>query len=237
MIAYVIKGLGGSIICGLWLSSFPYNASNMASSYILVAFTVEVYLAIVHPVRHRLIFSYRIITISVSIIWIASITYPAVVFMVLSRVVDGLCYVAYEWSKYGKLISIMSFMIRIVLPTISFILCYSLIIKALMAKKKVKPASAVDSNISTTALPVQSKYLLARNNLAVTLLYNLLIHVVFLSGNQILVLLYAVGYEYDTTGALSQLLVLATYINSCTNPFVYVIKYKKFREAIKQIID
>ena len=75
-------------------------------------------------------------------------------------------------------------------------------------------------------------YARARNNVAITLFYTLIIHICTSAGTQTLVLLTAFGYIYDSTSVLVQILQLALYSNSCINPFIYLIKYERFREAV-----
>ena len=218
----------------LWLSSFMYNATTIASIYIMVAFNIEVYVAIVHSEYHNRIFTHRSVIIIVIVTWFLSLIYPLSTYLILARVVNGLCYVAYNWQLAGMTISILNFVIRFGIPTVSFLICYLLIFKFLLAKRRIKVLPSAKS----AGLPITyqiDSFAKARNNVAITLFYSLILHFLASGGNQILVLLYGFGYSYDTTALLPQLFALALYFNSCINPIIYVIKYERFRLTVKTL--
>ena len=218
------------------MSSLFYNATTVASIYISVAFNIEVFVAIAHSAHHKQIFNDRSITVMVIAIWLVSIIYPLSTYLSISRVVNGLCYVSYNWQQSGLTISICNFMIRFTIPVVAFLICYLLIFKFLLRRKR--NVSVLHLSSSTAAVLPQypiDTFGRARNNVAITLLYTLVIHFLTTTGNQVLVLLYACGYSYDTTAILPQLFALATYVSSCINPFVYVVKYERFRQAVKNI--
>ena len=186
---------------------------------------MEIYFAIAHSVFHKKIFNNRSVTIIVIAIWCASIIYPLALYLGLSRVVNGLCYVGYYWQKLGTFISIFNFMIKFIIPSLAFIMCYILIFQFLLRRKRrvhVFPSSSS----SAAELPPNhpDTFGKARSNVAITLLYTLTFHFLTTTGNQILVLLFAFGYSYDTTAIMPQLFVLAMYLSSCINPFVYAAK-------------
>jgi hypothetical protein len=62
--------------CALWESHFSLQSSSLASSYILAAFAIEVYMAIVHPVKHKNVFSHRLVALMVTAAWAIGIAYP-----------------------------------------------------------------------------------------------------------------------------------------------------------------
>ena len=232
-----LQDIGGSIICIVWLSTYIYNATTLASIYILVAFNIEIYFAIAHSINHKKIFNNRSVTVIVIAIWCASIVYPLAIYLSLSRVVNGLCYVAYNWQKWGSLISIVNFMIRFIIPGLAFLMCYLLILKFLLRRKRRVHGLPLSSSPAIGLQPNPPDIFgKARSNVAITLLYTLIFHFVTTTGNQILVLLYAFGYFYDTTSMMPQLFVLAMYISSCINPFVYTAKYELFRRAVRNTL-
>lgn len=79
------------------------------------------------------------------------------------------------------------------------------------------------------------QYTRASHNVAITVLYTSIIHVVAWTGNQVQVLMTAFSFV-DSTSSLFQILILFTYITSCVNPIVYVVKYKEFRQAFNNIV-
>jgi hypothetical protein len=89
----------GFLACSLWKTNFTYNATSLASTYILAAFTIEVYMAIVHPVTHKNIFNRRLVTITVVCCWVFGIAYNVGVAMSIAYITDGVCYLDYSRSS------------------------------------------------------------------------------------------------------------------------------------------
>lgn len=58
----------------------------MASTYLLAAFTVEVYLAVVHPVFHKNVVTHRTVSFTEAIIWIISTGYPLITWTQTAKV-------------------------------------------------------------------------------------------------------------------------------------------------------
>jgi hypothetical protein len=80
------------------------------------------------------------------------------------------------------------------------------------------------------------RYEKVRLNITITVFYTLVIHLLSWLGQQIIVFMSVFGYTIVPTGALFQLLQLATYISSSVNPIIYIIKYDKFRQASKSYL-
>jgi hypothetical protein len=89
---------------------------------------------------------------------------------------------------------------------------------------------------STTAHQNQPQYSHASHNVAITVLYTVVIHVVAWIGNQVQFLLTVFGYVNIPSSPLNQILLLATYLTSSVNPVIYVMKYKEFRRALINIV-
>lgn len=101
---------------------------------------------------------------------------------------------------------------------------------------KTTAVSTLTSSAHTNHQQSDRKFSRASHNVAITVLYTLIIHVIAWSGNQVQVLMTSFGFVVDTSSSLYQILLLATYCTSCVNPVVYVIKYKEFRRAINKFV-
>lgn len=303
-----VQGIQGFITCALWVTDFTLYCSSLASAYILAAFTIEVYMAIVHPVTHKNVFNRRLVTILVVVAWIIGIGYPLGTHMGIASVVDGMCIPFDRWASVAVPMSIFNFLMRMGFPIMCHTVCYALIFtflkdRARVAKQQrhvasnivvpivanlhpsffeqqptnhtqatatstnhkqplqlfssrrisrsvatsqsgenvIMPTEAANQNAAgaTPTSPHTSQkqyYLKASHNVAITVFYTLIIHVLSWTGNQVQVLMTAFGYTLDVTTNLYQILLLAIYTNSCVNPIVYAIKYTQFRRAIKRLI-
>jgi hypothetical protein len=69
----------------------------------LVAFTIEVFLAVVHPMAHRVHVNRLLVVKVVVIAWILIVFYSTVYFLTLSGLVDNLCYLGFNLSPASRL--------------------------------------------------------------------------------------------------------------------------------------
>lgn len=238
------------------MSNFLYNTSSLASTYILAAFTIEVYIAIVHPVFHKNHFHHKLVAVMVVGAWIIGVSYCMGMSMGIARVINGICYVTLGWPPIALGGGFAAFLLRMGVPILCYGVCYVLIFASLKSRAKIA-AQTVATKTSTkkrgemkihpqtsslpTATPTaasasQKQFSRASQNVVTTVLYTTVIHVVTWTGNQVLIFMTAFGYVTDFQAPTFQVLLLATYCNSCVNPFVYIVKYREFRRAVKRIM-
>jgi hypothetical protein len=224
----------GWIICSLWLSGLATTATATVSSYILTAFAIEIYLAIIHPTLHKNYVTRRNIVIFVVGNWFVSVAAPAGILLKLSRVIGGLCYYSYEWPSMGISVGIANLVVRMAIPLAIYVFCYSRIVIFLRSRNKINSASSILSNHqSPTHQPVA--YVRAQRNVILTVFYAIVLHAFTWTGYQVFLMMAALDTPLSTTSPLSQVLQLGVYTNSCVNPIVYVVKYERFRKAAKLV--
>ena len=109
----------------------------MTSEYILLALTVEVYIAIVYPVRHKSLVTTRRLVVSVVIIWIFAIVYQSVYNMATAAVINGVCYISKIWASAAApyVFAVLNFAIKLVVPIGVFAFCYIHMAVSLKANK------------------------------------------------------------------------------------------------------
>ena len=230
-----MQGILGSIICHLWLTGVVYNTSSVVSTYLLAAFTVEVFVSIVYPIQHKKLFSHRLVALIVVVCWFLSLAIQLGSSLIINEVVNGYCFIGYNWAKIKVSNSVFNLILKIVIPTNCYIICNILIIRALKYKAAVETSASHNSKIILTKAS-EDRYLKARANAVIVLMYTVMLHIITWTGYQILVLLAAFGYTFLTTDLVAQILLLATYIGGCINPVIYVIRYEKFRQAVRNFV-
>jgi hypothetical protein len=156
--------------------------------------------------------------------------------MGIERVINGVCYLNYGWLTLALPLSITNFLVKMGIPLLIYTGCYVSTFVSLRRRARnvvtmatTATAEVTSSTIRTTAA---NHYSRASHNVAVTVLYTILIHVVAWSGNQVQVLMSAFRYPVDPSEYLYQILLLAMYTNNCMNPLIYVTKYRDFRRAV-----
>ena len=81
-----------------------------------------------------------------------------------------------------------------------------------------------------------NKFQLARKNTIKTFALVGLCFVICLSNAHIYYFMYNLGYELDYNGTYYQFTVLMVFLNCTVNPFIYLIKYKDYQEALRQLL-
>lgn len=149
-----------------------------------------------------------------------------------------------------------------VLPVACYCICYFLVARNLRSQHTVHSyigpphsSSALTQSTTARALPhvnqiekdaspenkiggkkARDKFWHARRNVALTVFYTIILHIITWTGSQVQLLFSTFGYALDSNSPLAQVLQLLIYCNSCVNPIIYVIKYERFREGVARII-
>ena len=87
-----VHGLSVELYCKIWLSQVPIWGLMVSSTYNLMAISTERYLAIVHPIWHKVSFT-KMIADSVAIcIWLFGVSYVASIVIPTSGMLRGHCF-------------------------------------------------------------------------------------------------------------------------------------------------
>ena len=79
----------------------------------------------------------------------------------------------------------------------------------------------------------KDKFQLARRNTIKTLLIVGLCFIICWSQNQVRYLMFNCGYELDFNSTYHQFTILMVFLNCTVNPFIYLIKYRDYQEALE----
>ena len=138
--------------------------------------------------------------------------------------------------------------IQTLLPFMILIICYGQIIWVLTRRINtdlMKPKPQVDnfqnctdeSGPNTTVTQItdtsRDKFELARRNTIKTLLIVGLCFIICWSQIEIMYLLYNCGYDINFNTPYIQFAVLLGFINYTVNPFIYLVKYRDYQEALR----
>ena len=102
--------------------------------------------------------------------------------------------------------------------------CYGRIIQVL-SKRTDKKFHSTDSQTD--------QFQKAKINTIKTFLIMSICFVICWSNNQVIYLLYNLGYSIDWHGDYFKFTVIMAFGNCTINPFVYLIKYRDYQEALK----
>ena len=138
--------------------------------------------------------------------------------------------------------------IQFIIPCMVLIVCYGKIVWVLTKRINtdlMNTTSKMDNsenpsgpkeNATTMSQAPDSgrdKFQLARRNTIKTLLIVACCFIICWSQNQILFFMYTWGYNLNFNSIYFNFTILMVFINCTVNPFIYLIKYKDYQEALR----
>ena len=128
-------------------------------------------------------------------------------------------------------------------PVIVLIFCYGRIVWVLtrrinndvMKTKSKFDDSDSGSTVKRTADTGRDKFQLARRNTIKTLLIVGLCFIICWSQNQVRYLMFNCGYDINFNSNYHEFTTLMVFINCTVNPFIYLMKYKDYQEALRTL--
>ena len=137
-----LSGALGEAYCRVWLTDALLWGSLVASTYNLVAMSVERYLAIVHAIWHKTSMTKGRVAVSLVLVWIVWPIYNSIFHFPTTGLVGGVCKLYFFWPNevmqrtFGVIIIVFSFF----LPIGALVFCYTAMARAL--RSKVAPGDA-----------------------------------------------------------------------------------------------
>ena len=140
-------------------------------------------------------------------------------------------YAIWPNSLVKNIFGVVFIWIQFIIPILILIYCYGRIIWVLEGRVSTKPKRTEDNILTSQTNTFQ----VAKSNTIKTFLLVAVCFVVCWSNNQIYYFMYYLGYPADWSGTYSQFSVLMVFLNCTVNPFIYLIKYKDYKTALRNI--
>ena len=134
-------------------------------------------------------------------------------------------------TAFGILLMFIEFFIPFTI--LSF--CYGRIVWVI--NRRINTDLVRNGGMSTTAHLAKDKFLLARRNTIKTLLIVGLCFIICWSQNQVVYVMYNCGYNFNFNGIYFQVTILMVFLNCTVNPFIYLVKYRDYQEALKKFFS
>lgn len=244
-------GFAGELFCRLWLSRFLLWGCFKASTFNLVALTLERYFQINYPIKHKTSFGQKEALYVMAFVWILGMVYQGLLSISSSGLVNGRCKVHFFWpsAKIQAIVGVLSVVIEFFIPLLIMILAYSKMAISILKKAKgvgvnsgqlfrgAGPSghsqnhNTAASGLSSQNLPSQKMQQAGRNILKTLILISICF-VICWAGNQTIFLLFYFGYPTKFNGIFYNVSVYLVFANCCTNPFIYAFKYKHFQKQL-----
>ncbi|XP_071805518.1 neuropeptide FF receptor 1-like [Asterias amurensis] len=231
-LTYVPNSAVGRVYCIFTYSAVIMWMSIVASIFILTLLSLERYFAVVHPLKHKLIFSKNRIKCFIAAIWTAAIVMNSGSFFV-TRVSEGNnCELTWPSSAFQMVHGSMIFTVEFVIPVTLMVVSHFRAIRELQMQAR----SLLKRNESTSS-PAFSLLRCRRRVIKMVLIVVLTFIICWLP-DQMGFLLFNFGVlspDYFRSTIYRAFTILA-FINSCANPIIYVWLNKNFRAAVAQLI-
>ena len=153
----------------------------------------------------------------------------------LFQVVGGRCYIYAFWPSVlvNRAFGVFLIFVQFIIPLFILMYCYGRIVWVLTRRI----ATNVGSNSSGNKMEavIRDKFLLARTNTIKTFLLVGLCFIICWSNDQIFFLMYNLGYDVNFNGTYYKFNVSMVFVNCTVNPFIYLVKYKDYQQALRQL--
>ena len=136
-------------------------------------------------------------------------------------------------DKVKTIVGLVLMLFQFFIPLFILIICYGKIIWILTRRINIdlienKETKAVEHCTDTG----KDKFELARRNTIKTLLIVGLCFIICWSQNQVRYLMFNCGYDLNFKSTYHQFTVVMVFLNCTVNPFIYLIKYRDYQEAL-----
>lgn len=233
--------LKDELTCRLWFTKFPLWGFLLASTYGIVAMSLEKYVAVVHAVWYISRFARnRAMTWTLlAAPWITGSCILGGYSITTSRITPtGYCTTYSVWPNEStqRAIGFVIFTVQYFLPFTILVYLYTRM--AFRLHKRVLPSGDVPENGGTTGVtPWRNATMVrARSNVIKTLATVSLFFVLCWSSNQIYYVLYNLGFlSVDFRGTFYGVTVIMVFFNCCVNPVIYGVRYRQFQKGVMHL--
>ena len=155
--------------------------------------------------------------------------------LILFQVVHGVCRVVTFWpsDQLRTYVGLGLIFIQFFVPFFVLIFCYSKIVRVLTRRINNNLTSSHDKTVTQITDTNKEKFQLARKNTIKTLLIVGLCFIICWSQNQIMFFMYNCGYDINFNSTYVQYTILMVFLNCTVNPFIYLMKYRDYQEALR----
>eukprot|EP00057_Strongylocentrotus_purpuratus_P030680 XP_782413.1 PREDICTED: allatostatin-A receptor-like [Strongylocentrotus purpuratus] len=221
----------GQFYCKMTLPGFFLFVAFTASSYILMAISIERFLAVVYPLQfNQLMARKQMLFIVISIIWIVSFLVYGIFIAtaVIANAVTHTCTLYFPTNAAKVTLGYFMFIYRFVLPVMVMLITQVFIAcKLHQHSVHFKGQEAVSFHIK------------ARNRVLKLMSIVIIVFIITWGPGQFSFFLYTIGVLPPTYigGPLHKFIIVFTTYNSCMNPVIYIVWFPEFRMALRQLFS
>jgi len=223
-------GTSGYWLCTTILSDTFVWWGITGSRFGLTAITVDRYLKVVHSAWSKRWLRKWMLYLAVALSWGVSLIYSFAVIFSTTAVVDGVCYTVAVWNNViDKLVlGIWAFVFLDVSTLLIIVFCYGRILVVIRGQTRAM-ASHGSHSAQTQSHRIQT-------NVIKTMILVSALFVVTNFPADIYFLLWNVNIALVELGGDYYSVVFILFLYSCSNPFIYAIKFDPVKRALLSLI-
>ncbi|XP_022081355.1 mu-type opioid receptor-like [Acanthaster planci] len=229
----------GWVVCSLWVSNFATFLLYVISTFNLLSLTMERYVAIVHPFKYQTAFAKHPrlkVGAVIAVCWMVAIVIKCYN-LTLFKVEGGSCVSSAEYRS--KVLGILIAFLQFVMPVAVMLFAYiriSVELKQGAARVGPAPAAVGPATTADASQPagMMESLLRARRNTFKMLLIVFVTFLVCWTPNQVIFLLFNLGWKLQFNEWFYLLSVGMVASNCCVNPVIYAFKYRQFRKGLRE---
>ena len=212
-----------TFICYIWISEFPFWSLSYASTFNLMLLSVERYVAICRPIKHRSIFTQKRTKVYCLLVWLSGFLLQLYLPLVHHISPEMVCYFAWpNIAAVQKFVGFYVFFLEFLIPLVIIIAAYTNIWNSL--RKRVNSDQVAVASFSQ-----------AKKNVTVTLFLVGICFVVCWTPDAVVYFYFNMGGYYNFQSTFHHIVMILVLGNMCVNPVVYCLKYDKFRRTLKKL--
>ncbi|XP_071488584.1 allatostatin-A receptor-like [Diadema antillarum] len=221
----------GMLYCLILFPDIPLWTSVTASSYILMAISIDRFIAVVFPLQFGRIVTNRRVKFAIVFIWLAAFLSLSFSFFIIK--VDESshqCVLTISTAAGYAAMGYFWFSIRIIVPVLTMLITQSII-----AVKLHIQSSTFKANETSAATAF---HIVARNRVIGMMFLVIVVYIVCWLPNQVAFLGYIVGFVPPSYigSPLHHVFTVLGFLNSCANPFIYLTRNPQFRIAFREFL-
>jgi len=142
-----------SLFCKIYLSQFHLWGLMLSSTYNLMAISIDRYVAIIHPLWHKVSFTKTKANALLVFIWLFGVLFVGSFTIPTSGVLRGRCLISYFWPsrRVAAMVGLLSMFVNMILPIVVHCVCYFSILRVLRKRtSQVTPKVNHDLDTATT---------------------------------------------------------------------------------------
>lgn len=222
------------LFCHLWDGEIVLWGLMTSSTYNLVVLSLERYISVRHPIKHKKYIGKKVILVAAIIVWILGWGYETTYHGAVNKILpSGQCGSFANWPNdeirqaVGIFTLILQFFFPLIVLTFSYISIWNI-----FRDKSSKNSNRNGPTIQTKA----EKNERVRKNTIKTFMIVAIAFVLCWSWNEVYFFIFNLGYSLSLDSPFYHFTVLMVFLNCCINPVVYMIRYEEFKHSLRKII-